>query len=800
MSVLPRAVVCALVIGALAACGGGSSGTLGGAGVLGIGAVTPFSVTIGSGSSVTKVGIVSSIETGSPEHDIAVTPGSSGCTAAGTSLTCTAALGLPLGAQTLTVTTYGTTTVKSTVQATLKAGSRTALAVSEPIAQISLNLASPVLVGSQSGTTTLYVTARDANGNTIVGSFGGASIAITSSDTTGSVTLSPTTVTAGGTPVTVNYNGSGSVPTVSFNATSSGVPASSIIAATLAFTASTLMYVSGNDSVNVFPLGASGDPAPLQSIVVPSETFVNGGQPDGHGHLWVALGNQVLPTGVFGSRTLGYVPVSANGPVTPTYVSSTAFPANSVVNDFGIDSAGNVYALVSEVGGPPGVMVFTPGSSTPSRIFTATGFTSSTVCGGIGVFTDGTTAIPCKVAGTPEIVVFAPGSSGTVTPSRTISGTATTLVMATPEYVFIQFGADGSLALNDADTTGNASIDVFAPGASGNAAPRRIAGTATGLNSASLTVVGSTTNAKGLTWGVGIDATGATYAAQYGSQSITNGQVLRFAPTASGNVPPESVLGGPLTGFGGAAYGPVHFSPGVAAVPTATSVTGDFLALSPNRGWNYALTTPPEGTNQTPAPPATFSLYSDPNPINGATDLVALALPSGNPATAIGASGALIAGEALFQQASDGGYISPGYLPVAGGSLLGGIIPIPGNLRLTTGTLTVGQNIFVYPVGITGTVLSVGPVPGASACPGGATTGAIVAYVLVPGTETVGYVPGCGITYFVSDAGAAAVLTSVGSYPSIGQLSSTRTPASVENVRSLRSLWKNIFMPWKPQQ
>jgi hypothetical protein len=57
-------------------------------------------------------------------------------------------------------------------------------------------------------------------------------------------------------------------------------------------------------------------------------------------------------------------------------------------------------------------------------------------------------------------------------------------------------------------------------------------------------------------------------------------------------------------------------------------------------------------------------------------------------------------------------------------------------------------------------------------------------------------VPGCGITHLVSDNGTQVTLTSIGSYPSLGQLAEAREPAALRVMSSLRSVWSTMFAPW----
>jgi hypothetical protein len=781
----------------LVGCGGGGSSSL--PPTNGASTVTPFSVTVGTGSSVTKIGIASSAESGSPEHDFSVAAGSSGCSASGSARVCTANIALPTGAQTLTVTTYGATTAHATLRMSL-AGSRVALAVDTTIAQISLDLAAAQLVGGQSGTTTLYVTARDANGNTIVGTFGGPSIVVTSTDTTNSVTLSPATITAGGTPVTVSYNGSGSVSSVTFNATSSGVASSAIVPATLTFTSSQVMYTTSGNSILVFAAGATGDTPPIQQITVPGYQYVDSAQPDGQGNLWVQLSQPPITNGnvyVYGDIP-AVVSASATGVGTPTLFGSSALPPQTGTIGMGVDGSGNAYYLVENLSQQYSIYVFAPGQyNAPLRTITPAVLASPAGCSGIDVGSDGTVVVKCfDQSQSADIYVFGPGASGSTTPMRTITGTSTTLhpYEAGNAGGYVAIAADGTIVASDYDASDNTALLAFAPGASGNVAPaRRIAGAGTSLDAISLQVIGG---GHGLSFGIGINTADQIFVGQYGSQSVATGQILIFGPTATGAVPPAAVLGGPLTGLG-TAYESIHFAKGVVPVTSGatSSVSGDMLDLVANRSWNYTMT-PASNGGATPSPPVTMSLYVNPSPVDGDTELLAYEVP-GVQTTALLAQGAVLAADALFTQGAGGGWAAEGYVPVSDGTSVGGFIPIPGGIGITRGTFTLGQTFDPY-LGLTGSVVSIGAVPGSSACPGGAANGAIVAYTFAQTTETVGYVPGCGITYFVSDAGATAILTSVSSSVSV-PTSSVRAPASRDAVRSLRSLWQTVFTPWRPR-
>ncbi len=205
----------------------------------------------------------------------------------------------------------------------------------------------------------------------------------------------------------------------------------------------------------------------------------------------------------------------------------------------------------------------------------------------------------------------------------------------------------------------------------------------------------------------------------------------------------------------------------------APAVSGDMLAISQNKGWNYQGATTTSG-------PLTLTLYADPSS-NGVTPLVLLAV-AGTQADATAGSKAA----AITVSASANGYAIGSYtIYNADGSIYAnGALPT-GSL-LVPNTLTQGQTFTPYS-GMTATVSFVGSVPGAGACPT-QSAGATVQYSFQGQSYKVSYVPGCGVTQYVGNHGETFTLTSIGTYQ-LGTIGDVTRMRSLTLFDSLKSLW-----------
>lgn len=222
-------------------------------------------------------------------------------------------------------------------------------------------------------------------------------------------------------------------------------------------------------------------------------------------------------------------------------------------------------------------------------------------------------------------------------------------------------------------------------------------------------------------------------------------------------------------GGGGSASG------GSVTPPAMPRVTGDMMAMSANKGWNY------QGTLN--GNPVTVSLYMDPTIVAGNTMVLAGTAQLGSVATVLSSRSNAIANEigGLGIQRSTDGYHVTVEVSTGGAGL------VPGAPLLVPADITQGQTWNPSP-GATVTATLVGSVHGMAACPG-ATSGAELRYTYTGGYDsTIAYVPGCGITYFANNTnGQSLTLVSTGIYPSIGDLSAARRVATTDWMVTART-------------
>jgi hypothetical protein len=395
--------------------------------------------------SARRVDFVSSLATsvtvavtGAPTVVADVTATSPNCTATAGGRSCTIAIQAPRGTDTFMVTIYGgangTGAVLGAGTATATVGSASftvPVGVDGVPASLEVTAAATTFTTGTAGTTRVTVTALDADGTTpIAGTYAHPVTLAITGDGAG-FTLSTTTVTASGQPVTLAYDGSPGIRTIGISASASGVAPSKV----------TPVAVSVAPILNIYAL--------------------NGASP----------------------ATLTVFPANANGNDAPsrTITGSNTLFAN--VQSVAVDATGKIY--VANVFGQPAITEYAPGANgnaAPTNVITG----SNTLLGNLsGLALDGAGDLFVSAAGT-TINVYAPGASGNVAPIRTITGIAA-------DPYGLAFDTAGNLyVVEDPGTQTADSVAVYAPGASGNATPIRIiTGSNTGMDGAFFDAVDS---------------------------------------------------------------------------------------------------------------------------------------------------------------------------------------------------------------------------------------------------------------------------------------------------------------------
>jgi streptogramin lyase len=196
--------------------------------------------------------------------------GSTACTATAGGRTCAIPLTAAVGNDTFTVTLYagpnatGAVLGTGSVSETVVAGTPFTVNVGVLGNVGSIKLSAPTIqfVPGTAKTVALTVTALDAGGNVIAGTYA-SPIALTNTDTSGEFTVSPASVTASGTAVTLTYNGAATVAKATIAATATGVTAADVTpqivyAGTPALTFTQLALPSGSIP-NQFSPGPDGN-------------------------------------------------------------------------------------------------------------------------------------------------------------------------------------------------------------------------------------------------------------------------------------------------------------------------------------------------------------------------------------------------------------------------------------------------------------------------------------------------------------------------------------------------------------
>jgi len=235
------------------------------------------------------------------------------------------------------------------------------------------------------------------------------------------------------------------------------------------------------------------------------------------------MGNiYVAGRGQYGAVLVVEYPPGANGSSAPIRTLSLGPTAYDNPGSMGFDAVGDVY-----IGLNYSIAVFTPGSTLPTRTIAGSATQIDSV-NGIAVAADDTLYVTTGVFGVGSVLVFAPNASGNAAPARTITGTT-----ASPFYSPSGIAMDRNDHLYVAAfmATGSPSIFELDSQVSGVASPLK-------------TIYGSATTLYGIGC-IQLDGAQNLYVennTQLGAGTNYVPSMVVFDVNASGNVKPTHII------------------------------------------------------------------------------------------------------------------------------------------------------------------------------------------------------------------------------------------------------------------
>lgn len=313
--------------------------------------------------------------------------------------------------------------------------------------------------------------------------------------------------------------GSGAVPNPNIGV-SQGQQPGRAATSSLLYVVNRAEFQSPPSSVTAYPAGASGNIAPTVTLAGPNTGLGNSLSDafDSKGNLYVTSGS-----GGCGPPCVRIFAPGASGNVAP--IGAICGVAASLLGTglMALDNAGNIYAVTGSFGLTT-INVYRAGTLTS----VAPAFTLNPQGDVEGLAFDASNRLYVPhnqgafFGGT--IDVFAPGASGNTPPVATIGGDMTGLNF--PSAIAID--SVGKIYIANTGF-GVFSVTVYAAGANGNVPPiATIKGSATRLLAPQ---------------GLAVDSSGIIYVAN------SNDEILEFPPGANGNVAPSGVIGGSNTGL-----------------------------------------------------------------------------------------------------------------------------------------------------------------------------------------------------------------------------------------------------------
>lgn len=225
------------------------------------------------------------------------------------------------------------------------------------------------------------------------------------------------------------------------------IQGSNVLAADYGFTAGIAVDTAGDvfaatsgfsgepPEIRVFAAGANGNAAPIRVISGSNTGLTVAAQALAlHGTDLYASTQNVSPA-------VAVFDASANGNVAPKNtltIASSDVILDSVIGQFAVDSAGNLYVPMAQLANPSStntkVLVYPPSATAPSVTLTGAA-TELTAATGVALDTAGNIFVANADPAGPSILVFAAGDTGSAAPVRNISGPSTTLGAGTGDHL-----------------------------------------------------------------------------------------------------------------------------------------------------------------------------------------------------------------------------------------------------------------------------------------------------------------------------------------------------------------------------
>jgi hypothetical protein len=735
-----------------------------------------------------------------PSATINLNAQTQGCSlnAAGTSLTCTVLVAnAPLGTANVEIETFsgqngtGSVLASATQSVTVTPGMPAVdITLDGTPAQISLSLQTPVLASGSSGSSVLNVNAYDAGGNLIVAP-GTFSSPLTIASDSSAVSLSSTTASSPGTQITVTYSGGAAPYAVHLTGSGGGVAANMIVNATLDITPSQSLAILGGSNSSPLAytvIGLNVINEPPQSQLIAQNPL--GSPPSGNNIPeggFAASGNGTWAIGAFGSSGCAIAVYPTGSTTFPTPTTLTPSSDASFSCPVAFEPNGNLL-VASNGGGGSEISEYTVSAT---GALTATGKTIPLVGGSIPSGSVGATGIAVNAAGNIAVLSYT-GSTYYALTYNSINSTASPVqaislpLHSTASPAYVALAPNGSVAvLYDVYSTSSYQVDVYTSSGTlaGSIVPSNTALPyqyvyGIGVDSAAdVLVLNSAFNSAGTEYGVFIDVypTGA-----YGTVAPQRSIVLSNAAEV------QEALAGPIV------------LPSAAPPAASNAVSGDMLGYAANRTWTY-LVTPNYGT------PYYVGVYADPQLVNGSVRLVGYQSATSNPFT----TGTIIGSVDMTPR--NGGYLAAAFASVSSGTAgVSGSVPgtplfVPNSLSLNQVWNPLQNQAFINLSGATASAQVVAIGSASTACPSGSSSnGATVEYsvtstndMFAGGGGDVTYVPGCGITGLSTGDGTTVALQSVGSMPTLGQVTVPAGQPAI--IAALHALWQKTFNVHPPK-